>query len=296
MVFRFNRRSAGPARRYSLRPRRTVRARFSKKSFSRLRRKTNFSRRVVSTMLRKDPVQYRMFSTNSQYEDVSQTPKVLLNLSNVKFNNENSNLKYCRTAPKIKVMNLNLCFSVYGYDQPFNQVSFAIVRHKRSGPIINADIQGTVTGALTTEDDKPFLPSSNDTLDNTYPNELGSNMTGISGQAFPMALNMGWNPKVVQVIKRWDVVVQPQSLLDSTATDNRIGVTYPAYRQFEWNWKVNEVWKYQNTTSADDQTESYFPYNNKCYHLIAWSDSRSGIPNTHPTMRVSARMSFKDLD
>ena len=263
------------------------------------------ARKVTAITLAKDPVQYRLFSTNdtsvtpdTPYVGISQTPIVLLNLSDLKFSNENANLKYVRTSPKIKVMNMLLRMSFRAQDAPYNRVSVALVRHKRTEPIVNADIQGAISGALTTEDDKPFLPSTTDTNNNTQPNDIGCNMTGLNPAANPFVLNaLGWNPKVCEVIKKWDIVLQPQWRGiggGNVATSYQAGVTYPMMREVEYNHKFNEVWKFENKTSTNNLTESVFPYNNKCYSLIAFSDSVSGT--AHPSMSAHVRLSFKDLD
>lgn len=266
----------------------------------RLRRKRTFNKRVNRAVLSRDPVQYRLFSTNvttsippSPYKVVSQTPQILMNLSDLQYNNENSNLKYCRTSQKIKPMNLHLNFSVIGEDFPYNRVSVALVRHKRSEPIEPADIQGALSGALTTENDRPFLPCTNNTATNDFPNDIGCNMTGANVNANPFVLNsLGWNPKVVDVIKTWNVIVQNKDRL--TDGTGQVGVTYPFIREIEYNHKFHEIWKYENRTSPDNNTETFWPYNNKCYQLIAFSDSVSG--SSHPYISAHARLSFKDLD
>lgn len=279
------------SRRY--RAARTIQRRFR----ARRAYKSRFNSRVNRAIMSRDPQQYRLFSTDG-YADVSQTPVVLLQLSNLKYNDANSNLKYCRTSPLIKVQNIHINMHVIAHDHPYNQVSIALVRHKRTPPIENADIQG-LTGALTTEDDKPFLPSSNNTVTNQYPNHLGHLMTGTSLQAQPFVLNrMGWNPKVVDVIKTWNVICQPQAVNDTTAAGalNRIGVTYPILKEIDYFHKVNKTWKFENHTSRDSDTESFFPYNKQCYSIIAFSDSVAGLPSTHPQVCVSVRLAFKDKD
>lgn len=269
----------------------------------RARRRGNykgFVRKVNRAVMSRDPVQYRLFSTNlvgptggNAYKVVSQTPQILLDISDVKFNNENANLKYVRTSQKMKPMNLHLNFTVLPQDFPYNRVSVALVRHKRSVPIEPADIQGAVSGALTTEDDKPFLPCTNATATNVFPNDIGCNMTGLNATADPFILNsLGWNPKVVDVIKTWNITVQNKDQL--TDGNGFTGVTYPYIKSWEYNHKFKEIWKYENNTSRDDNTESFWPYNNKCYQIIAFSDSVAG--SSHPTISCAARLSFKDLD
>ena len=271
----------------------------------RMARYKKFARRVNAITLRKDPTQYRLFSTNdtsatpdTAYVGISQTPIVLLNLSDLKFNNENTSAKYVRTAPKVKVMNMLLRMSILAQDSPFNRVSVALVRHKRTEPILNADIQAALGGALTTQNDKPFLPSTTATNNNTQPNDIGCNMTGLNPGANPFVLNsLGWNPKVVQVVKKWDVIVQPQWRAiagGDTPTSYQAGQTYPLIREIEYNHSFNEVWKFPSKTSTNNLTESFFPYNNKCYSLIAFSDSVSG--SSHPAISAHVRLSFKDLD
>lgn len=252
----------------------------------------SFTRKVNSAVLSRDPTQYRLFSLRPT--GVSQSPFVF-NVSDLKYNDFNSNLKYCRTSPKVKVMNLHCQLTFDVQDAPWNRISVAFVRHKRSDPIVNADIQGAIAGALTNTDDKPFLPSSNNTADNTYPNDIGANMTGASATANPFILNnLGWNPKVVQVLKTWNITLSPRNTNDSTATDNLLGQVYPPTRSIEWNHKFNEIWKYQNATSNDADTTSEFPYNNKCYSFVLMSDSVTAT--SHPIASIACRLSFKDLD
>lgn len=253
-----------------------------------------FARKVNTVALSRDPVQYRLFSLAPT--GASQTP-FIFDLSNLKFNDFNSNLKYCRTSPKVKVLNLHCQITVEAQDEPYNRISIAMVRHKRSEPMVNADIQG-LTGALTTQDDKPFLPSSNNTATNQYPNDLGANMTGASAIANPFILNnLGWNPKVVQVIKTWNLTVSPQNrAIDGSTvpTSWEQGQVYPPTRSFSWNHKFNEVWKFPNDNTTDADTISEFPYNNKCYSFVIMSDSVA--LTTHPTVSIACRLSFKDLD
>lgn len=300
-----SRTSYSRARTLYFRNRKISAARRIQRAFRRSRKPSKtFRRKVNSVALARDPVQYRLFSTNdtsatpdTPFIGISQSPIVLLNLSDLKFNNENSNLKYCRTSPKIKVMNMLLRMTFLAQDQPYGRVSVALVRHKRSEPIVNADIQSGL-GARTTEDNLPFLPSSTATNNNSFPNDLGHNMTGTNPSANPFVLNnMGWNPKVVQVVKTWDITLQPQWRAiggGATATSYLAGNTYPMIRDIEWNHKFNEIWKYENRTSANNLTESFFPYNNRCYSLIAFSDSIAG--SAHPALSASVRLSFKDLD
>lgn len=287
-------------RRRVFRPRVTAASRIQRAWRSRKRRFSGFAKRVNRAVLSRDPVQYRLFSTNNTasvppnpYLGASQTPIILMNLSNLKFNNENSNLKYVRTSPMIKPMNLHIHMSMIAQDFPYNRVSVALVRHKRSDPIENTDIQGLVAGALTTDDDKPFLPCTNNTATNVAPNDIGCNMTGTNVNANPFVLNsLGWNPKVVDVIKTWNVTLQNKDVL--TDGNGQVGVTYPVVKEIEYNHKFKEIWKYENRTSRDDNFEDFWPYNNKCYQLICFSDSVSG--SSHPFISAHARLSFKDLD
>lgn len=271
---------------------------------TRLAKSKTFKRAVTTVEQNNNPMQYRLFSSNdttttpdNPFVGISQTPFILMNLSNVKFNNENANLKYCRTSPKMRPINLHINMTVLGQDSPYSRVCLALVRHKRAQPIVLADIvAGAGVGALTTANDKPFLPCTNATADNTFPNDIGCNMeTGLNTHANPVALNsLGWNPKVVDVIKTWNVTLQVKDRL--TDGSGVIGITYPLIKEIEYNHRFpkDEEWRFENRTSPNDLTEFKFPYNNKCYQLIAFSDSIAGT--THPTVSVHCRLSFKDID
>lgn len=271
---------------------------------TRLAKSKTFKRAVTTVEQNNNPMQYRLFSSNdttatpdNPFVHVSQTPFIIMNLSNVKFNNENTNLKYVRTSPKMRPINLHINMTFLGADTPYSRICLALVRHKRAQPIQLVDIVGpTGAGALTTANDKPFLPCTNATANNTFPNDIGCNMEGgLNPHANPVALNsLGWNPKVVDVLKTWNVTLQTKDrLTDGTGT---IGVTYPSIKEIEYNHRFpkDEEWRFENRTSPDDNTEFKFPYNNKCYQIIAFSDSVA--LTTHPTVSVHCRLSFKDID
>lgn len=270
---------------------------------TKLAKNKTFKKAVTSVELNNNPMQYRLFSTNNTsatpdnpFIAISQTPFIVESFSNLKFNNENANLRYCRTSPKVRPINLHVNMTLLGQDDPYNRICIALVRHKRAQPIVLADIvDGSGVGALTTENDKPFLPCTNATTDNTFPNDIGCNMTGLNVNANPVALNsLGWNPKVVDVIKTWNVTLQNKDrLTDGTGT---VGITYPFIKEIEYNHRFpkDEEWRFENRTSPDDNVEFYFPYNNKCYQLIAFSDSVAA--SAHPKLSVHCRLSFKDID
>lgn len=163
-----------------------------------------------------------------------------------------------------------------------------MVRHKRSDPILAADLSPAIGGALTNQYDKPFLPST------LTPNDSAANMNGISTTARPSFLAELFNPKVVDVMWTKSFFVQPQvkSGGNPTITSN-LGVTYPMVKEFEINQKFGkDIWKYQHQAAGG--TNPDYPYNNKCYHILAWSDSVVG--STHPQLSAQFRLSFKDLD
>ena len=246
-------------------------------------RNKNFTRKVNKAVLSKEPMQYNIFGKQSA---LSQVPIVLASFSNLFFDRSSANQLYFRTSTKVKPYNLHLDFRFDAVDSPYNVITVALVRHKRSEEITNADLtpSAPATGALTNQNDKPFLPST------LAPNSSVANMTGISTQAHPEMLASLLNPKVVEVIWTKSVVLQPQW----TQSDGRpAGNTYPMTKMLSKNIKFKpQIWKYQ--TQADGDTTATFPYNNKCYQILAWSDSVSGT--SHPTVNMNTRLSFKDLD
>ena len=241
-------------------------------------RASKFTKKVARAALSRDPVQYRLYGVDR--EPASQNPAVLMNISNIKANNGDTNPMYVRTAQKIKPINLNLRFRVDSQDAPFNQVCIALIRSKRSTPVTDA-LLNAGNGPITNASDRPFLQLNDPTNYNTNV----TNMTGLSNFAHPSMLLEFFNPKVVQVIKTWTVNVQP-----TTQTPNQ---NYPPFREWSYNHRFKgEIWKYPEM--RPDTTVTDFPYNNMCYTLVYWSDSVA--QTSHPAVTASARFSFKDLD
>ncbi len=246
---------------------------------------------VSKITLKKEPVQYSIFAKDQV--GISQTPFVFANISNINFDRDNTNPTFYRSSSKVKPLNLHMNFRIEAQDAPYNQVTVMMVRHKRSEAIVNSDIGGTgpAGGAVTDQYDKPFLPST------LTPNSSCANMTGISTSAKPDMLAQLMNPKVVDVMWTKSFFVQPQWRGvggGATATSYQGGQTYPMIKEFDINhrWSPKELWKYQHQPAGG--TNADFPYNNKCYHILAWSDSVTGT--VHPQLSCQFRLSFKDLD
>lgn len=242
------------------------------------KKKGRFNRNVRAANLKGQPMQYRLYGVDR--EPSSQQPSILMNISNIKALQENTNPMYYRTSMRVKPISLTLSFRVDNQDQPFNQVCVALVRHRRSEEIVAADIQDG-NGPLLDNNNKPFLPIA------AAPNTDVTNMTGVSNFAHPRMLLKYFNPKVVDVIKTWTVNVQPE-----TQTPNQ---NFTPFREFTYvhKFKQGEVWKYQNMRNPEIQ-ETTFPYNNKCYQLITFSDS--GTLTAAPAVSCAARFAFKDID
>lgn len=249
-----------------------------------------FTARVNRAVLKKEPVQYSIFAKDQV--GISQSPFVFANISNIAFDRDNTNPTYYRSSSKVKPLNLSMNFRIEAQDAPYNQVTVMMVRHKRSDAIVDADVQNSTPagGALTDENDKPFLPST------LTPNGSCANMTGISTSAKPEMLAKLMNPKVVDVLWTKTYFVQPQWRATgggATATSYNAGVTYPMIKEFEVNYKFRkDIWKYKHQAAGG--TNPDFPYNNKCYHVLAWSDSVTG--SLHPLLSCQFRLSFKDID
>lgn len=237
-----------------------------------------FRARVNRAVLSTEPVQYRLFGNNSIA--LSQTPTIITNFSDLKFDNSNANPRFYRTSMKVKVMNLWLKMR-FDVADTVNQVCIALIRHKRSEPIVDADIQAALGGPLLTQNDKPFMNMS-------VPNSDASDMTGISASARPDLLQQYWNPKQVDVLKTWTVNMQNYPAGGQTANLS----AFKPYLTLDYNHKFNETWKYPEDRAG--VLAQSFPYNNKCYQLIGWSDSVAAT--AHPTVTCQSRVSFKDLD
>lgn len=242
------------------------------------KKKGRFNRNVRAANLKGQPYQYRLYGVDR--EPSYQKPTILMNISNIKALQENTNPMYYRTSMRIKPLSLTLNFRVDYQDSPFNQVCCALVRHRRSEEIVAADIQDG-NGALLDNNNKPFLPVG------AAPNTDVTNMTGTSNFAHPKMLLKYFNPKVVDVIKTWTVNVQP-----ITQDPNQ---NFQPYREWTYvhKFKSGEVWKYQNMRNPEVM-ETTFPYNNKCYQLITFSDS--GTLTASPAISCAARFAFKDID
>lgn len=259
-----------------------------KRSYKKKRYSTRFNRRVQNVVLKKEPVQYSIFGKDQT--DVSQAPAIFASISNIKYERDSTNPTFFRSSSKVKPLNLHMNFRIEAQDAPYNQVVVMMIRHKRSDPIANADMQTALGGAITSQYDKPFLPST------LAPNGSVANMSGLSTTAKPDFLAGLMNPKVVDVMWSKSFFVQPQWKATgggATATSYVAGNTYPMIKEFEVNHKfTKDIWKYKHQPAGGQSAD--FPYNNKCYHIIAFSDSVAGT--SHPKLSGQFRLSFKDLD
>lgn len=246
-------------------------------------RRAFFKKKVNKVVMSNQPTQYRLYGKNR--DPVSQLPIVFENCSNIKALQENTNPRFYRSSMKIKPIGITFKFRAWAQDLPNNQICVAFVRHRRTDPIVDADIQNG-TAPQTSQNDKPFM-NLND------PNQTAltaTQMTGTSNFAIPSMLLKLMNPKVVDVLKTWTVNLQPTSAPNDAGTSN-----YKPYRDWEYTYrfKSSEVWKYPAMRDPESE-ETTFPYNNKCYQLLAWSDSVA--LTSHPALSVVTRFSFKDVE
>lgn len=256
----------------------------------RARRGGGFNRRVISAVRRNEPCQYALGGTDGLALNID--PQIVAAYSRLPYSQDSgTNVKFLRTAQKVFAKHLTvtikLAIPTSATSDYFNNIALALVRFKRSGELRNADIQsgGLTGGPLTNEDDKPFLPCQNNV--SPYFTSVPLNMTTTAvGTANPFMLQTMWNPKVVEVLKKWNVSLQQQR---ATAYP----VTYPPFRTWTFEHKFNETWKFSNEAPPAVDPGHDAPYNNKNYYLIAWSDSTAA---GHPYISTAHRLSFKDID
>lgn len=258
----------------------------------------HFVSKVNRAVLSRDPQQYYFVPIMPIGTQVTQAPQAW-DISGLYYNQTSDapvNCRYYRTSNKIKVQNMQLNFRVKADRDSYNKVTLILVRHKRSGPVLNADIQQTqlvppCTIPQMQAEDSPFLPiNANDPPFNPSQINLGFGSTTLT--ADPEALANYTNPKVVDVIWKKSVMVQPRINTSDPPQTYPTGFTFE--KHFTKNLKLNEIWKYPQATQNTSGNNS-FPYNNKCYSIIAVSDSFS-TSASHPVVDCSMRLSFKDLD
>lgn len=250
-----------------------------------------FSRRVLGAVRRNEPCQYGLGGVDGLA--ISITPQIVTAYSKLPYSQDvGTNVKFCRTSQKVFAKQLTCSLKVklpYGATSDnYNTICLAFIRYKRSQELRNADLQspGIGGGPLTDSDDKPFLPCQRAAA--PYFTAVPLNMTTTAvGSANPRMLQNMWNPKVVDVIKKWNITLQQQKQVAGYP------VTYPFLKQWNFIHKFNETWKYANDAPPAVDPGSDPPYNNKNYYLIAWSDSSA--PG-HPYLTTSQRVSFKDQD
>lgn len=255
------------------------------------RRHAGFARKVNRAVTARDPCQYAIGGTDGLTLTIN--PQIIATYSRIPYTQDaGTNVKFLRTSQKVFAKNLSVTIKLKlpqgATSDIHNSICLAFVRFKRSSEMRNADIQdpGITQGPLTTSDDKPFLPCQRNTA--PYFMSLPLNMTTTAvGSANPFMLQTMWNPKVVDVLKKWNITLQQQHTTGYP-------VTYPFQKDFTFNYKFNETWKYSNDAPpAVDPSQTEAPYNNKNYYLIGWSDSSVA---GHPYLTTSSRLSFKDID
>lgn len=274
------------------------------KAFRRYKTNKNFKKKVLSANLSYEPQQYYLTPIMTRTA-VTQAPfsydLTSLWWTNKPVDNPMPNPKFYRSSPKIRVQNMQLNFRVTANTDSYNKVSIMMVRHKRTEPIVAADIRhddGTNLIPLLLNNDKPFLP----TMTNTGSGTSTFNFQfGIAAVADPESLYNFTNPKVIDVLWKKHIMVMPPSKDNDDPTSNIR--TYPTgftfQKHFTKNIKLNEIWKYPTPPPESNNDDNpLFPYNNKCYSLICTSDSLQ--PNAgggnHPIVDCFMRLSFKDLD
>jgi len=279
-------------RRRTYRPYRHTAATRIQRAFRR-RRTGTFTRRVQRAVISREPVQY---DTKLLFDDdVTQAP-IIAHIPNLFFNNDpavtNVQEKNMRTSTVVKALNMNLQFRINAGKDGFNDVTLMIVRHKRSEPIEQADLRNAnnVEPELT-KNDHPFM-----NLRTGVPApSVVLNFNAGATKAMPDMLTKYTNPKVVDIMWSKTVTVQP---LANTNPAGSEPTTFPSgwkwKRDFEYNHRFNEVWKFP-TAPPLTSDRTMFPYNNKCYSLIAVSDSLA-TSASHPTLYANMRLSFKDID
>ena len=76
-----------------------------------MQRKIQYRNRQINrALLKKEPVQYSIFGKDSV--NISQTPILFANISNMTFDRDNTNPTYYRSSSKVKPMNLHAVFRI----------------------------------------------------------------------------------------------------------------------------------------------------------------------------------------
>jgi len=267
-------------------------------------RRGRFTRRVQTAVRRGEPQQYYVGNLLNQ-TSVTQAPEVY-SISNIYQDNSATgvqNPKWHRASNKVYAQNLHLNFRVMAQKDEYNKVCIALVRHKRSEPITSTMIQATQTLPVPatipqlTAVDAPFLNiMSGYNPAGSIPPLCDLNFGKPTTAANVPALASYFNPKVVDVIWHKTVTVQP--LVENppaTGANVAFPTGWPAIREFEYNKRFNETWKFPSSPAGTTGYNTFPTINNKCYSLIVWSDSLS-TSASHPIVDCSMRLSFKDQD
>ncbi len=88
-----------------------------------------------------------------------------------------------------------------------------------------------------------------------------------------------FNQKFVDVI--WDKTYNVQEIA--------AGAVFPSYKYLDISTMINKICKFEEQSAAG----TIQPYNNSSYYLIGCSDSQVA---PHPAIRLSQRLSYKQLD
>lgn len=264
-----------------------------------------FTGRVQSAIRRGEPQQYYVTNLLNQTA-VTQAPEVY-SISNLYYDNTVNavnNPKWHRSSNRIFVQNMHLNIRVTAQKDNFNTVCVALVRHKRSEPITQTMIQRQqllpvpATVPEMTAVDRPFLNiMSGYNPAGSIPPVCDLNFGKPTTNANVDALASFFNPKVVDLMWHKTVKVQPlYAEAPATGANIAFPTGWPYIRDFEYNKKFNETWKYPSSPAGTTGYNTFPTVNNKCYSLIVWSDSIAVPGGSHPIMDVSMRMSFKDID
>lgn len=268
-----------------------------------LRKRRVFTRRVQSAVRRGEPQQYHITNLMNQTA-VTQAP-FSYDISNIYYNRTDDGLpnpKWYRSSNKVFVQNLHMNFRITAGKDDFNKVCVALVRHKRSAPIDSSNLQRSQVAPPAvipelTLDEGPFLPINQGSAQAVNPTAVDLNFGYTARNANVEDLASYFNPKVVDLIWHKTVTVQPlKSAVVPGATANVTFPTgWPYIREFEYNKKMNEVWTYPSPPAGTAGFDQFPIVNNKCYSVIAWSDSLS-TSSSHPIVDCNIRLSFKDRD
>jgi len=267
------------------------------------RGRSGFTGRVQRAVRRGDPQQYYIKNLLNQ-TTVTQAP-YSYDISDIYYNKTDQGLpnpKWYRSSNKVYVQNLHLNIRVTAGKDDFNKVCVALVRHKRSSPLLNSQLQATqVLPPCTIPqlglDEGPFMPINQGSNNAINPTAVDLNFGSLTANANVEDLASYFNPKVVDLIWHKTVTVQPLASFPGPAATANVAFPtgWPFIREFEFNKKLNETWTFPSPPAGTAGNDVFPVVNNKCYSLICWSDSITSS-TSHPSIDCNMRLSFKDCD